>query len=206
MDNPMELVLALLIGVSLSAACGFRIFVPPLVISIAAQAGHLELADGFAWMATPAATIAFGIATVVEVTGYFVPWVDNLLDTMSVPAAAVAGTFMTASMVTDVSPLLQWSLAAVVGGGVATTVSAGTAVARGHSTTFTLGFANPAVSLLELVLAGGLSVGAAIVPVLSLVFVGALLLLCAFLIGRSLLRNRDESPRVIVVKKGMGMA
>ena len=77
----MELILSLSVGLGLSAACGFRIFVPLLVISIANKAGHLELADSFEWMGSTAAIITFATATVLEVSAYYVPWVDNLLDT-----------------------------------------------------------------------------------------------------------------------------
>ena len=63
----MEILLGICLGVGLSAACGFRIFVPPLVMSIAAQSGHLQLSDDFAWMSTPQATVAFGLAAFLEV-------------------------------------------------------------------------------------------------------------------------------------------
>ena len=63
----MEILLSICIGVGLSAACGFRIFVPPLVMSIAAQAGQLELSPDFAWIGTTSATIAFAVGALIEV-------------------------------------------------------------------------------------------------------------------------------------------
>ncbi len=88
----MELALTVLVGVGLAAACGFRVFVPLLGISLAAQTGHLELASGFGWIGSPVAAAAFGVATLLEVGAYLVPWVDNALDALASPAAVVAGT------------------------------------------------------------------------------------------------------------------
>ena len=126
----METVLAICLGLGLSAACGFRVFVPLLGISVAALAGHLELAAGFRWIGTWPALACFLTATVLEVSAYYVPWVDNLLDTIATPAAVVAGTMATASVVTDMSQLLRWSLAVIAGGGVAAMVQTGTVTLR----------------------------------------------------------------------------
>ena len=70
--------LSLLIGLGLSASCGFRIFVPPFIISLAALGGHLELSENFAWMATLPAVLALGTAVALEVAAYYLPLVDNL--------------------------------------------------------------------------------------------------------------------------------
>src|ERR1041385_6041987 len=102
----MEPVLSFLVGVGLSAACGFRVFVPLLVVSMASSSGHLQLACGFEWMGSTAALIAFATATALEIAGYYLPWVDNLLDTVASPAAIIAGTIVTASLVADMSPFL----------------------------------------------------------------------------------------------------
>ena len=76
----MESVLSLCVGVGLSAACGFRVFVPLLILSIAANSGHLKLASGFEWIGSSSAILAFAVATAIEISGYFVPWVDHILD------------------------------------------------------------------------------------------------------------------------------
>ena len=115
----METLLSICVGIGLSAACGFRIFVPLLVMSVASLTGHLTLAQGFEWVGSYPALVAFAVATCVEIAGYYVPWVDNLLDTIATPAAIIAGTLMTASLVTDLSPFLKWTLAIIAGGGVA---------------------------------------------------------------------------------------
>ena len=115
----METLLALCAGLGLAAACGFRVFVPLLVMSIAVHGGHLQVSQGMSWIGSTPALIAFSIATALEIGGYYVPWVDNFLDTVATPAAIVAGTIVTASMVTDVSPFLRWTLAVIAGGGIA---------------------------------------------------------------------------------------
>src|SRR5436305_11037162 len=139
----METLLSVCLGIGLSAACGFRIFVPLLVMSIAALSGHLSLAHGFEWIASYPAMIAFAVATCLEIGGYYIPWLDNLLDTLASPAAIIAGTLITASLITGVSPFLKWTLAIIAGGGAAGMVQGTTVIARGASTAGTGGLGNP---------------------------------------------------------------
>jgi hypothetical protein len=145
----VESVLAVLIGIGLAASCGFRVFVPMLVTSIAVKTGQLQLADGFAWLGSWPALIAFAVATVLEIAAYYVPWLDNLLDLLILPAAAVAGAILMAAMVAEFSPLLQWSLAIIAGAGAAATVQSVTMFTRGASTSTSGGIANPAVATIE---------------------------------------------------------
>src|SRR5438067_10477668 len=112
----MDTVLGIMAGIGLSAACGFRVFVPLLVMSVAAISGHLTLAPGFQWIGSYPALNAFSVATGLEVAGYYIPWLDNFLDSISTPAAIIAGTIITASMVTGLSPFLKWTLASIAGG------------------------------------------------------------------------------------------
>ncbi|MBI1293530.1 DUF4126 family protein [bacterium] len=146
----MEVLLSFAIGIGLAAAVGFRVFVPFTVISLAALSGYLELAPGFDWIGSYPALLVFAVATVLEIAAYYIPWVDNLLDSIATPAAIVAGAVITASVVGDVSPLLRWSLAAIAGGGVAAAVQSGTVLLRGTSSTVTGGLGNFAVSSSEL--------------------------------------------------------
>src|ERR1700720_3122197 len=97
----MQTLMSICVGIGLSAACGFRVFVPLLVMSIASLSGHLALAHGFEWIGTYPALIGLSVATCLEITGYYIPWLDHLLDTIATPAAIVAGTVVTASAVTD---------------------------------------------------------------------------------------------------------
>ena len=87
-----DTLLGIVVGLGLSAACGFRVFVPLLVMNLASLSGHLHLASGFAWIGSSYATVAFATATIVEVFGYFIPWLDHALDIAATPAAILAGT------------------------------------------------------------------------------------------------------------------
>lgn len=173
----MDTFLSVLIGLGLSAACGFRVFVPLLVMSLASRAGvgQLVLGDGFAWIGSTAALISFAAATVLEIAGYYIPWVDNLLDAVATPTAIVAGIVVTASSVADVNPFLQWSLAILAGGGTTAVFQGITATTRQISSFTTGGLANPLVATAE---AGGsalLAVLAITLPVVAILLVIGLL-------------------------------
>jgi hypothetical protein len=173
----MEILLSVLVGVGLSAACGFRIFVPPLVMSIAALSGHLTLVPGFEWIGTYPALLAFAVATILEIAGYYIPWVDHLLDLIASPAAVVAGIMVMASTVTGMSPLLRWALAIIAGGGIAGTIQAITGLTRLASAATTAGLGNPIVATVE---AGGsiaLSVMAIATPIIATVALAVILVI-----------------------------
>ena len=171
----MEELLGVFIGIGLSATCGFRIFVPLLGMSIAHHAGSLSFANGFDWIGSWPATIAFGIAMIIEIAAYYIPWLDNLLDTIATPAAIVAGTIATASMIGDVEPFLRWSLAIIAGGGVAGLIQGSSVVVRGASTASTAGLANPAVSTTELIAAIMGTVISIALPLIAMILVVFLL-------------------------------
>ena len=173
----METLLSLLIGVGLSAACGFRVFVPLLVLSVAVHTGHVNLTPGFDWIGSTPALIAFALATALEIAAYYIPWVDNLLDSVSGPAAVVAGTMLTAALVTDVSPFIKWTLAVIAGGGVAGVVKGSTTLTRGASTLTTGGLGNPVLATIELGSSIATSFLAILVPVVAILVVAVLVFL-----------------------------
>ena len=168
----MDLVFGLLLGIGLAAAAGFRLFVPLLGMSLATLSGRVEVAAGFEWLANPWIAGVFGVATVLEVGAYFIPWLDNALDTLASPAAVVAGTVMTASLLGTADPWLQWMLGVIAGGGVAATVQGTSVAARGTSSVTTAGVANPIVAFVELVASVVTTVLALIAPVVAVVLVG----------------------------------
>ena len=151
----MEAILSIMMGVALSATCGFRVFVPLLAVSIGTRAQDangqplIELAGGFDWLSSDIALMVFVVATLFEIGGYYIPWIDNLLDTIASPASIVAGTVITASFITGMDPWLQWLLGVVAGGGAAGVVQATTVVARAGSTVTTGGLGNPIVASVE---------------------------------------------------------
>ncbi len=189
-----ETLLGLCVGVGLAAACGFRVFVPLLVMGLAHQSGHLQLANGFAWMGSWPAIVAFGAATGLEVAGYYVPWVDNLLDSIATPAAGIAGTLAAASMITGMDPMLQWSLGLIAGGGAAMTVQSLTVGTRALSTLTTGGLGNPVVSTVEGAASAGLSLIALVLPIVALLFVGVMVVLLAKTVGRLRGQKQFDAP------------
>ena len=175
----METILGLCIGIGLSAACGFRVFVPLLVMSLASIMGWFEPMQGFEWLTMPSVCIALAIATVCEIAAYYIPWVDNALDTIATPAAMVAGTLTTMTVSSgEMSQFASWAAAIIVGGGTAGAVHMSTVAVRGVSTATTGGVANPLVSTVEWIGAVLLSVLSLLVPVLVVV-VGIILAIWA---------------------------
>ena len=165
----MEAVLAVIMGVGLAAACGFRVFIPMLVVSIAVRSGTFDVAQGFEWIGTTPALIVFATATVLEIIAYYVPWLDNMLDTVATPSSVVAGTLVTATFITNMDPWAAWALAAICGGGAAGVVQAGTVAVRVASSTVTGGAGNHLVSTGEAAASSSLAVMALAVPGLALI-------------------------------------
>ncbi|MFZ1288715.1 MAG: DUF4126 domain-containing protein [Melioribacteraceae bacterium] len=168
-----ETIISILLGISLAAAVGFRIFVPLLVMSIASFFGYLNLSSGFEWVGTIPALIIFGAATIFEIAGYYIPFVDNFLDTISSPTAVVAGTIVMASSIVELDPLIKWALAIIAGGGAAGLVQSLTTITRGASSVTTGGIGNHVVSTTE----AGASFGISILAILFPIFIGILIIL-----------------------------
>ena len=145
-----DLPLSIVLGVGLAAATGFRVFLPMLIVSAAAYTGHLPLADSFAWLGTLSALTMLGVAAVVEILAYYVPGLDNLLDSLATPAALVAGTIVSAAVMTDVPPMVKWTAAVIAGGGVAGLTQGATAMLRAKSTILTAGIGNAVIATAEL--------------------------------------------------------
>lgn len=198
----MEIFLSICLGIGLSAACGFRVFVPLLCLSIAAKLGVVHLGPTFVWAASTPAVIAFSVATAAEIAAYYVPWVDNALDSIAVPLATVAGIFVMASVVTDLDPFWRWTLAVIAGGGLAASTQVATTKARAASSLTTAGFANPILSTIENILSTVLSIFAVVWPVVALILVIGLMIVCwaiIWFIGKRLVkwfRRKEPAPAV----------
>ena len=167
----MESILGIAVGIGLSAACGFRIFVPLLIMNLAALSGQIQLPAEFAWIGGTYATIAFTCATLIEVLAYYIPGVDHILDIIATPAGVIAGTITTASMSMDLSPFLKWTLALVAGGGIAGLVQGSTVALRAKSSMATAGTGNVIVATLELIGAVVIALMAILLPVVCLVLI-----------------------------------
>jgi hypothetical protein len=177
-----DLVLAIALGVGLAAATGFRVFLPMLIVSGAAYSGSLPLGESFAWLATPSALTMLAVAALVETVAYYVPGVDNLLDTLATPAAFIAGTAVSAAVMNDVSPLMKWTTAVIAGGGVAGLTQSMTALLRAKSTVLTGGLGNAALATAEVGGALTVSILALAAPLAAVLVVGLLLWLAVRLL------------------------
>jgi hypothetical protein len=145
-----DFALSVVLGIGLAAATGFRVFLPMLIMSGAAYTGHLPLDGSFAWLATPSALTMLGVAAVAEILAYYVPMLDNLLDALATPAAFVAGTVVSAAVITDLPPMVKWTAAVIAGGGIAGITQGVTAMLRAKSTVLTGGFGNSVIATAEL--------------------------------------------------------
>lgn len=201
----MNEIMAICVGVGLAAACGFRVFVPLFITSLAAS-GQLDMFGEIdveamlgdqEWLANPWITLALGIATVLEIGSYYIPWLDNALDTAATPAAVIAGTFITGAMMPDVmgDGSFKWIAATIAGGGSAGLVQGASVITRGTSTATTGGIGNPVVSTVELggsILTAGLAL---LVPILA----GVLVLILMYFVIRTIFRFfKNRSTQVSV--------
>jgi len=178
----METLLGLSVGLALSAACGFRVFVPLLVMNVASLGGQLHLSPEFALIGSYYATVAFATATILEVLGYYIPWLDHLLDIAATPAAIIAGTLATASLVINMSPFLKWTLALIAGGGIAGFVQGTTVLLRAQSAVSSAGIGNPLFSTLEGIGSVTTAVLAIFVPIFCLALIA---FFCIFVIRKA---------------------
>ncbi len=193
----MDTLLSICIGIGLSAACGFRVFVPPLVMSVASLFGHLNLSPNFAWMGTYPALVVFAAATCIEIAAYYIPFVDHLLDVFSTPMAIAAGTVVTASLIPDADPMLQWTVALIAGGGSAGTIQAFSGITRLASTVMTGGLGNGLISTIEAgssIILSGLAIA---VPVFAVCLVAVLLVFTLSQVGRTLALKRERQEAAI---------
>lgn len=174
-----EILTAVALGIGLSASAGFRVFVPMLVASIAARTGVLPVHEGFLWLASWSAIICFGTATIIEILAYYIPFIDNLLDTITTPLAVVAGTLLLTSVLPIDNDMLKWITGLIFGGGAAATVQSGSVITRLASTKLTAGTGNHAIATGEHAAAIGTSLLSLVVPVL---IAALLILLIAFLL------------------------
>ena len=181
-------------GVGLAAAVGFRVFLPMLVLSIAAYSGHLTLSTGLAWLGTPAALVMLSVAAALEILAYYIPGLDNLLDVIAAPAALVAGTVVSAAVLTDMPPMIKWTTAIIAGGGAAGLTQGLTSLLRAKSTVMTAGLGNHVVASGELGGALIISLLAVAAPLAAVALVAVFCWFTVRLVRRLYHKNRRAGP------------
>jgi len=190
----VTIIMATLMGISLAAASGFRVFLPPFLLSLAARFNVVWFLDidllgtQFEFFTSTLSIVVLGIATVAEFAAFYAPWIDNALDTIATPASIMAGVAMTAIVLEGNDPIIQWTIAIVAGGGVAATIQSATVATRGLSSTFTFGLGNSAVATGENVASVALTLIAILIPFLSALFV---LLIVALLLR---MKRKKKEP------------
>ena len=189
--TPFDLAVSVALGIGLAAATGFRVFLPLLITSIATYGGYIPVSEGFAWIGTPAAVIMLGVAALAEVLAYYIPGVDNLLDTIATPTALIAGTLVSAAVMADLPPIIKWAAAIIAGGGAAGITQMVTTMIRANSTIFTGGLGNPVIATGELGAATLVSLLALSVPFLA---IGIVVLFC-WLAVRTIRRLLRRPPK-----------
>ncbi len=180
-----DTVLSIFLGIGLAASVGFRIFVPLFALSLASYFNVWELNESWQWIGSLAAVIALGVATIVEIFAYYIPFIDNLLDTIALPLAAIAGTAVMVSTVADLSPVVTWAMAIIAGGGTAAAIKGASSATRLTSTATTGGLGNPVVSTVETGTSMIMSALSIFIPVLAIIGV-ALILIFIFWIYRKI--------------------
>lgn len=181
----LDVVLSIATGLGLAAAAGFRVFVPLLATGLAFHFGVIEPTAGFEWLGQPIALVALGVATALEIGGYYIPGIDHALDVAAAPLALAAGVLVAASVMADVPPWLRWAAAIIAGGSATATTYSLTSLTRAKSAAATAGLGNPLVSTGELVGSALLAALALLAPVVALLALGWL----AFVVIR---RRRDK--------------
>lgn len=187
----METLISVALGLGLAAAAGLRVFVPVFGAGLAAHFGALPLSHSFAWVGTTPALIAFGTATLLEIGAYYIPWLDHALDIVASPAAVVAGIVASAAVMTDLPPLVTWTVAIIGGGGAAGLVQMLSVGTRLKSTVTTGGLANPIVATGEAVGAIGITAIAILVPLVAL----AACVVFVYVLARIVRRKRAARAR-----------
>ncbi|MEO6315700.1 MAG: DUF4126 domain-containing protein [Chitinophagaceae bacterium] len=168
MHFDFHIISAIALGIALSACCGFRIFIPMLAASVASYNHWFNFSEDMQWLGSWPAIICFGTAAIIEVTAYYFPFLDNILDAVAAPLAVAAGTVLAFAILpaANSEPLLRWVAAIIAGGATAGTLHAGTGLLRLFSTKATLGTGNPVIATGENAMAVVGAIFSFIIPII----------------------------------------
>lgn len=176
------------IGIGLAAASGFRVFLPFFFVSLASYLGWIPISDQFEWLSGLLALITTGVATVIEILAYYIPFVDNILDSLAIPLATIAGSVLFASQFIELGSFSQWALALIAGGGTAATIATGFAGTRAASSASTAGIGNNVITTTETAGAGVMSALSLFLPVIAFL-IAIVLLIAVIIFGQKIWRK-----------------
>jgi Domain of unknown function (DUF4126) len=185
-DNKMQWLISLGLGISLAACCGLRVFLPFLIASFAAKMGWYTPTGSFAWIGSTTALVCFSFASLLEITGYMIPYFDHLLDAAGAPIAMIAGAVMSASIFgigdfLNETPIVKVILGILVGGGTAGAIQGTTSLLRLGSTKLTGGLGNPLFAKVETALALLISLISFWIPLIVAAFMVGIVVLLFYL-------------------------
>ncbi|SKC02887.1 protein of unknown function [Soonwooa buanensis] len=196
MSEFLPYVISIFVGIGLAAATGFRVFLPMFAVSLASYFHWIPANESFQWLASLPALITTGVATVMEILAYYIPYIDNILDSISIPLATIAGSVLFASQYMGLDGVSEWALALIAGGGTAATIASGFAGTRVASTATTGGIGNHVVATTETAGASVMSIFALALPVLAFIFAIGLVIL-VFVFGRKIWNKfRKKEPKI----------
>jgi len=192
LENFYTLLVSIFLAIGLSAACGFRIFIPPLTYGLLYKAELVQLDTSWNWIGNDWVVVVLFLAAIIEIFGNLIPWVDNLLDILATPTSIMAGTILSASCLSDFSPGLQWILSVtsgvlITGGFQLTTISL-----RGMSSVFTVGLVNPIFSIIEDLISFGITLTIIFFPIIGIIVIFLIALLIRKLYLNIKIRRKNQ--------------
>ena len=186
------IILSVLIGISLAACVGFRVFLPMLISSIAFHFGFITPMDSLAWLGSTSAIIIFAVAAICEGLAYMIPWLDHAFDVIAAPLAMAAGALLASAMMTDMPTPMQVGLGIIAGGGTAGAVHATTSLLRLGSTKLTGGLGNPFFAKVESAIATIGSILAIFIPILVILLLAGFFWFAYKLIRKFIVKSSNK--------------
>ena len=145
----MTILTAALTAIGLAACAGLRAFLPIFGAGLAARLLGWPLPPGLDSLASDTGLLIFGLAALIELAADKIPIVDNALDAIHTVIGPIVGILMAYIPFSHLPPPYGLALAIMTGVTVAGGVHILAAATRVKSSIFTIGIANPLLSVIE---------------------------------------------------------
>lgn len=133
----------------LAMASGLNTYLPLLLLSLFARYGNVvHISPKFHWLISDQTIVVLSILVLCEVLADKFPGMDHVWDFTHTLLRPVAGA-LAAGATVSTDNVFEMALAMLLGGSLATATHASKATVRLVSTTKSLGFANPILSIVE---------------------------------------------------------
>ena len=172
----------------LAMASGLNTYLPLLLLSLLARFGNVaHVSSKFQWLVSDQTIIVLSILVVCEVLADKFPGLDHVWDFIHTLLRPVAGA-LAAGATVSTDNILETALVMLLGGSLATAAHTAKATVRIASTTKSLGFANPILSIVEDITSLVATLVAVYAPWLMAV-IGVLFIVTILLLGPPLWRT-----------------